>query len=316
MSEVTLKKLSELSGLSVRTVNRALKNQGEVSAASRKLVMDLAEKYNYIPNVAARNFRLRKKNIVGILMCDRIVNASHLQKVADLESKLAAAHYCPLLGCVRGRDPRELLQEWIGTVDFVISFYPPDSAEHPALFEGYPYTFIVVDHNAGRTCHSITVDRSAGIAAAYQCLVERGCRKIVHCGSPRLRIGAVRGSMEKLRGRAEFVHVDSGIEFDDGFRIGAEIIRCGADAVFFDTDRMAAGFYRYAWENRLRIPEDISVVGFDDDPVSVMLSPPLSTVAHPVDAISRTVMEIISSAPGEVVRRVLPTRFIRRGSIR
>ena len=57
-------KLAELSGLSVRTVNRVLKDQGDVSPAKRALVRELAAKYNYMPNIAARNFRLRRKNML------------------------------------------------------------------------------------------------------------------------------------------------------------------------------------------------------------------------------------------------------------
>ena len=61
---------------------------------------------------------------------------------------------------------------------------------------------------------------------------------------------------------------------EDGFAAGDAIMRSGADAVFFDTDRMALGFYRYAWAHRIRIPDDISVVAFDDDPFARVLPPP------------------------------------------
>ena len=67
----------------------------------------------------------------------------------------------------------------------------------------------------------------------------------------------------------------------DGYRLGDAVMAQRPEAVFFDTDRMAAGFYRYAAEHGVRIPQDISVVGFDGDDYAKMMLPPLSTPAHP-----------------------------------
>ena len=116
MPGITLKKLSELSGLSIRTVNRVLKGQGDVSNANRELVKSLARKYNYIPNIAARNFKLQKKNSVGILMNSHLRNEAHLKKTAGLERALIAAGYYPLIGGRKYRDPLLILQDWMGAV--------------------------------------------------------------------------------------------------------------------------------------------------------------------------------------------------------
>lgn len=316
MSGITLKKLAELSGLSVRTVNRVLKNQGEVTAANRKIVTELAERYHYMPNIAARNFRLQKQNIVGILMSRRLLNESHLQKVADLERNLISAGFFPLLGCTADRDVLRILEEWIGTVKFVVSFHQPDDPDGQARFDRLPFEFIFIDRDAGTGHHTILLDRAIGIEEACNCLAERNCRRILHCGEAGLRTSAVDRCAEKLAGKAEIVRLlapDS--DLADGYACGPEIMKSRADAVFFDTDRMAAGFYRYAWENRIRIPNDLSVVGFDDDSASMLLAPPLSSVAHPIAEISSAVMEIIENDPGKPVRRILATRFIRRESV-
>lgn len=316
MPGITLKKLSELSGLSIRTVNRVLKDQGEVTAANRELVKALAKKYNYLPNIAARNFRLQKKNVIGILMQDRLLNEAHLQKVADLERNLISEGYFPLLGCTADRDPRELLQEWNGMTDFVISFYFPTDKAEQAYLSRFPFRFILIDRPVDPRHHGVIFDRSIGINEAYDCMIERGCRRIVHCGSMGGRATAVAEYTKRLEGKAEFIRIiTDDREFESGYRSGDAIVASKADAVFFDTDRMADGFYRYAWEKRIRIPDDISVVGFDDDSSSVMMAPPLSSVAHPISEISRTVMEIIRENPEKSVHRQLATRFIRRESL-
>ena len=317
MAGVTLKKLAELSGLSIRTVNRVLKNQGEVSPEKCELIRKLAAQYRYVPNIAARNFRLRRKNIVGVLTYERLSIESHLQKIAELERQLIAAGYYPVIGCTQARATARILEEWNGTVDFIGSVQHPQDPDGLAPLDNLPYQFIFVDCPADPRHHRIAVNRETGIAAAYECLLEAGCRRIVHCGKPGLREPLVKRCIATLGDRAEFRHIRTErSELEDGFASGAAIIRSGADAVFFDTDRMAVGFYRYAWAHRIRIPDDISVVGFDDDSVAGVLPPPLSTVAHPVEEISRAIMEIVAAPPAAPVTRTLDTRFVRRDSIR
>ena len=84
MAQITLKQLAELSGLSVRTVSRVLKNQANVVPEKRETVLRLAEQYHYVPNMAARNLRLRKRSFVGIL-CRDFGTEVFVQKINDLE---------------------------------------------------------------------------------------------------------------------------------------------------------------------------------------------------------------------------------------
>ena len=319
MAGVTLKKLAELSGLSIRTVNRVLKDQGDVSAEKRALVRKLAAEYNYMPNIAARNFRLRRNNVVGVIMCDRMLCEANMQKLADLERTLTSGGCYPLLGSACDRDLRRILEEWNGTVGVVGVFnFRPTRDELPEM-KNYPYTFILVDSgdDGAAECHRVVVDREPGIADGCSALVAAGCRRIVHCGTASLRWPLVRRCAEKLGSRAEFLHIESArSEAEDGFAAGTAIMRSRADAVFFDTDRMAAGFYRYAWKNRIRIPDDISVAGFDDDAAAAALAPPLSSVAHPVAEISAAVLELIVANHDRPVTKRLATRFVRRASIR
>ena len=319
MAGVTLKKLAELAGLSIRTVNRVLKDQGDVSPEKRELVRKLAAEYNYMPNIAARNFRLRRNNVVGVIMYDRMLGEANIQKLAGLERTLTSAGYYPLLGGAGGTDVRRMLEEWNGIVGAVVIFnFRPSRGELPQV-KNYPYTFILVDseEDGSAECHRVIVDRETGIGAACAAFVDAGCRRIVHCGTETLRFPMVRRCAEKLRGMAEFDHVETEhSETEDGYAAGARIMRSGADAVFFDTDRMAAGFYRYAWENRIRIPDDISVAGFDDDAAAAVLPPPLSSVAHPAAEISAAVQELIVGRSEVPVTKILKTRFVRRASIR
>ena len=317
MAGITLKKLAELSGLSVRTVNRVLKDQGEVTTEKRELVRRLARQYKYIPDIAARNLRLRRKNIVGVLTRDPLECEADQLQVAELERQLFGAGYYPMLGTTQDCDVRHTLEEWNGTVDFVVSFRHPQMPKALDPLADFPYTFIFVDCPAEERYHRISVNRESGIAAAYRSMIEAKCRRIVHCGTAGLRRPLVEHIAAELAGCAEFEYVTTeSSELQDGFAAGDAVMRSGADAVFFDTDRMALGFYRYAWAHSIRIPDDISVVGFDDSSFSKALSPPLATVSHQVKEIIRAVVEIITSAPASPVMRTFDTVLVRRDSIR
>ena len=109
--------------------------------------------------------------------------------------------------------------------------------------------------------------------------------------------------------------IDAAPEFANGYTLGKTIMQTGADAVFFDTDRMAMGFYRYAAENNIRLPEDISVIGFDDEEFALFVTPALSTLAHPRQQIADNVIKMIT---GELQESppVMTMDFIKRESLK
>ena len=123
-----------------------------------------------------------------------------------------------------------------------------------------------------------------------------------------------------VRGRTDVESVRipvRGIEFADGYRCGPELVRSKADAVFFDTDRMALGFYRYAHEHKIRIPEQIAVAGFDNDTPGAYAIPSLSTVSHPLEEEVREAVRIITERDRarEAKTIFFPTKLILRESI-
>ena len=107
------------------------------------------------------------------------------------------------------------------------------------------------------------------------------------------------------------------LELQDGYRAGDELVKLKADAAFFDTDRMALGFYRYAHEHGLRIPRDILVAGFDNDSAGSFAIPALTTVAHPDHETVKAAVDILTcSEPQRPESMILPTRLLERESSR
>jgi len=148
--------------------------------------------------------------------------------------------------------------------------------------------------------------------------MDAGRKKIARAGTMLENRAAGFRDAFRARGRRparRALYPTDGLEFADGYRIGPALLRDGVDGVFFDTDRLALGFLKFARERGVRVPGDVAVIGFDDDPAGQYVCPALSTVAHPIEDMSRTLAQWIETETGGRKRRVFPTRFVRRESV-
>ena len=185
-------------------------------------------------------------------------------------------------------------------------------------FEKMPQHFILIDNNIDtELCSRLLIDRSTGIKDGILHLAKNNRRKLARCGNIATRELGLRKAFKELRNRKkmDFVYLEASPNFEEGFAIGDKLMASGADAVFFDTDRMALGFLKYAWKNGIKIPEDISVIGFDDDPVGTQSCPALSTVAHPIEEINNKIIELIEQNAKDGKDFVFSTKFINRESV-
>ncbi len=315
---ITLKEISQQSGFSIRTIRRALEGMPNVSREKREIILEIARKNNYTPNIAARNLRLKKKNFVGILF----ENSGNItRKLNTTYSALIKEGFCPILGrIVPGREAecKQMLFHWIGMVDYVVVFPDPISRVKEfihSLPQQYPVKFIYVDCDFVDSEYSIPVNRAASVRNMINSLNEKNFRKLLYCGNTPSRLQGVEEARKDLQLSIQIEHLASGHEFDDGEKTGPAVMASKADAVFFDTDRMATGFYRYAAKNGISIPQDISVIGFDDETFDEFLTPALSTLAHPSEDISNRVIQLINGKDTANLPPLLMS-FIIRDSIK
>lgn len=323
MSAATLKKISELTGVSIRSVSRALHGDGGLSGEKRSLVLATAARIGYTPNIAARNLRLKQNNFVGIVVPDTggknepagtIVTS---RKINKLQLKLEQDGFFTLFGINTGKaeDMRNLLKQWTGLVSSVVFFSWNSQWHQEEILGKIPLQCIFVDLSADFG-HRMIIDRAPGIYDGIRFLLEHGCSRLARCGDISSRDLGFNAALQGLPGRTIIHrHYQLPSNFEDGFQIGAELIAEHYDAVFFDTDRMAYGFLKYCWKNRIRIPEDIAVIGFDDESWDAYSCPSLSTVAHPTEEMTAAISELIRSPEKERQCLHFKTRFIRRESV-
>jgi LacI family transcriptional regulator, galactose operon repressor len=318
MSQITLKELAERANTSIRSVNRALKGQSGIGKDKRAEILKLSSELAYTPNIAARNLRLQRSNFVGVLSGSSELNV-HLRKLYMLVQKLEEHDYFPLLS-MEPHDietAHELFREWSGFVKYVIVFGRLKT-EVLKEFEKMSQHFILVDNGIETDiCSRLLIDRSNGIKDGILHLAKHNRKKLARCGDIDNRQLGLQKAFKELQDnkKIDFIHFESESNFEDGFAIGDKLMASGADAVFFDTDRMALGFLKYAWKNGIKIPEDISVIGFDDDPVGTQSCPALSTVAHPIEEINNKIIELIEQNAKNGEDFVFSTKFINRESV-
>ncbi|MDD2478807.1 MAG: LacI family DNA-binding transcriptional regulator [Victivallaceae bacterium] len=317
MGNVTLKKIAELSEVSIRTVSRALKNHPGVKPETGQRVLELAERLGYTPNIAARNLRLNHSNVVGIIMSSNYSNNVAIRKVNDLQKQLEGEGLFPLLGHLpkETEDLRQILQEWAGLVSTVVFLNWRSQLNPAVVLYGLPQQFIFVDIPNISDFHSLTIDRSRGIRNGIAHLVESGRRRIARCGNiPNRESGFMQAFNDYADKEVKHFYFEAPSMFNDGIELAPQLIFNDIDAVFFDTDRMAYGFLKYCWQHAIAVPQQIAVIGFDDDPWGEYSCPALSTVAHPIADINEEIVELALN-PAKPQKKEFPTRFIKRESV-
>jgi LacI family transcriptional regulator len=321
---VTLKALAELSGCSIRTVNRVIWHSGPVAAEKRERIEALLQEHHYVPNMAARNLKQSRRKFAGVIINEGTTVQIFLRKLSDLVNTLEGQGLYPLLGRpVSDSIQLEcLMSEWTGLVNHIIFMYMPNAqicAKLTELSERYGMHFTIIDAEGAvpAGCSALRVDRGAGITEAIMKLYAMGHRRIMRVGNVETRDSGWKNARAKLRHKECFAHMVIQPECDIVETATTAIFGGQPDAIVCDTDRAAAGILRAATQKGIAIPENVSLVGFDDDPMATMLTPRLASIAHPLEEINTAAAEIVACGDNfKCIDKTFPTRFILRDSVR
>jgi DNA-binding LacI/PurR family transcriptional regulator len=321
-SRVTSVDVARRAGVSQSTVSLVLsgKSAGRVSARTETAVRQAAEELGYRPNVAARALRTGTARTIGLVVTD-VTHPFFGPVLRGAQIAAWRAGYAVALVDVandpeRERDSFEALRA--GPVDGFMFFTiepPADTGEHLVAIEvsppGMPY---------------VRFDTVRGTELAMEHLLSLGHRRFGHLSSAleaetfQLRRDTVAAVLERA-GLAPAAETRAQFTFDDA-AAGARELLTAADrptAIYADDDILAGGVYLAARELGLRIPEDVSVVGFDDLPFARVFDPPLTTIAIDAETLGSVAFEVLEAAmsgDGEEKpeARILPVELIVRDS--
>ncbi|MCQ1946932.1 LacI family transcriptional regulator [Arthrobacter sp. zg-Y1116] len=326
----TLEMVAALAGVSRATVSRVVNGSPSVDPSMADSVEKAVRALNYVPNRAARTLASRRTYTVTLLVPEStskvFADPFFASVVEGIARYLNTTEYMLNMVTSSESNPEKTRRYLLGgNVDgvLVVSHHTGDhswerlNGQLPVVFAGRP----LVD--AGQS-YFVEVDNEEGAAAATARLTGAGRRSIATIAGPQDMLAGV----DRLAGwRAEVrrAGLDDALVETGDFTVasGAAAMRRlldrgrEIDAVFAANDQMASGAYSVLQERGLRIPEDIAVVGFDDDYYATSLSPALTTIHHPITALgakmAEVLVDLIEGRPTERVNR-LPTSLVVRDS--
>ena len=287
---VTIKDIAKAAGVSHPTVSRALNNHQAISEATRKRIIKLAKKMEYVPNAAARGLKTNRTRALGVIM-QQIDDPFWSEVLDGVDSLLHPEGYSLFIASTHNEKQREkgVVQAMVQRgVDGVILFSPQFREGQFQILNSYDLPMVMVNNEGAGECrYLIYNDDVYGAGLVTKHLIDFGHTRLAFLGKRQSE-----SSKNRLMGfRAEMNA--AGLPIDEryiyetsagnptGGREGAEyLISLGENpsGIVCYNDFLAIGVYNYLQEKGLRIPQDVSVTGFDNISIAEFLSPPLTTL--------------------------------------
>jgi LacI family transcriptional regulator len=293
--EVTIYDLARRLNISIATVSRALKDDPVVSKKTRKRITDLAEEMGYRSNNFARNLRTRRTHTIGVIV-PRLNSYFMSTVIAGIESVANSEGYNLLIsqssesGIKEKASAKTMFDSRVDGLLISLA-YDTESIDHlePFTKKNIPLIFFdrVAEHR-NATCILINNKRAAYEATTH--LISQGRRRIVYITATPKRnvyIDRLQGYKEALQDqgigfREDYVLI-SNLSQESGVEAAARIRDMDTlpDAIFVANDNCAVGCMVALKQTGIRIPEDIAFAGFNNDPVSTVVEPNLTTINYP-----------------------------------
>jgi DNA-binding LacI/PurR family transcriptional regulator len=335
MSRVRIQEVAEVANVSVGTVSAVLNGKEVVRAATRQRILDVIERLGYRPDVYARNLARRQTRVLGLIVSD-LVNPFFAETAQAFEREAHQRGYQVSLAATNfsSSQLRTCVEQMLGLrlAGLAVMTSEFDTEASKLIAESdTPTVFLDVGKVSGRMSN-ICVDTKNGMAMAVRHLVGLGHRDILLLRnsvdsesypsmlSHRNRSAGFKSAIEEYRRKG--VRARSFDIPGPGASAGLRAIQAALEeekftAVVAISDLVALGAYRGLIEAGLRIPQDVSVVGFDNTYLSEFMNPALTTIDIPKSELSKTTVELLISAvederPG--VELTLPTTLVVRGS--
>jgi DNA-binding LacI/PurR family transcriptional regulator len=298
--------VARLAGVSHQTVSRVINGHSSLRPETRERVEEAIRQLGYRPNTAARALVTRRSATIGVIGSKGgFWGPSTVHRTVQAAGRDAG--YFVSSASLPGLTRDELLDAINHlrnqSVEGIVLIAATDEALDVARAqEGLGLPVVVVEGDEAQTHWTVGVDQVAGAELGTRHLVDLGHTEIVHVAGPqswteaRARLAGYQQAMY-ASGLRPSPHVDGDWTARCGFEVGQELSRRGeVTAVFCANDHMALGMLRALSEAGIRVPEDISVVGFDDIPESQYLIPPLTTVRQDFTAVGQRAIEILQAA--------------------
>jgi LacI family transcriptional regulator len=328
---VTLADVAQLAGVSPQTVSRVVNNFPYVSDGTRRRVNEAIRKLDYRPNRAARSLATQRSFMLGIITYG-IHHYGPAQMMYHVEQTAKARGYGVSFTTVSSMALDEIREaiETLGdhTVDGLVLIAPVVGVGYRDLMRlcgSVP--FVQIDAQLGAPVPSVVIDQRHGTHLVTQHLIDLGHRQICEIKGPLNWFGAL-ARHESWLETLSAAGLEPGLSLEGdwtargGYEAAGCLVERGAEftALVVGNDQMALGAIRALRERGLRVPGDVSVVGFDDIPEAAYFEPPLTTVRQNFAALGEQsvqyLVDLIDHPDTPLHQRVLYPQLIERQSTR
>ena len=324
--DITIYDIAKVLGLSPATVSRGLKDHPAINSKTRKRIMDMAREMGYRSNSFASNLRMQKTHTIGIIIHE--LKSQFISSVlAGIEKVTTEAGYDLIIGHSSETWRKEAANAhnlFHKRVDGLIASLAFDTKEmdhfDPYVQKGIPIVFFdrVEEFTYGTR---VVIDNVKAGYEATAHLAAQGCRRIVHITANLGRnvyAGRLKGYQQAL--------ADYGLQYDPNLLLVNDLGEAAAlraakqvmamdqrpDGAFITNDFFAAVFLQTLKENGIRVPEDMAIVGFNNDAISKIIHPKLTTINYPGEEMGeQAARSLLEQLSGQSSARTPDTIIIR-----
>jgi LacI family transcriptional regulator len=328
---VTIKDVAKRAGVSASTVSRTLSGRIPVHEETKQKVMQAVRELNYQPNVLAKGLKEGRTHTIGLIL-PNIRNPVFPAVARGVEDIARKNGYIVIL--CNTDESLQMEKEYVDKlkkrwVDGLIFATAVRDTEHIIKLQESGFPVVLLVRNVGQQVDAVIVDNYKAAREAVEYLITMGHRKIA----------MINGNMDLTLYRERFAGYrkaleDAGIPFvrelvvedeskdSDGYAAMNSLLKheIVPDAVFASSDPKAAGVIRAIKDWGWKVPEDISVIGFDDLDMSALLDPPLTTISQPLyqmgaRAAQRLIELIEGTKSDKPVIDIMETQLMIRGTV-
>lgn len=306
---VTMKDIANITGFSIQTISRVINGSTNVKPETKKIIEDVIKECGYKPNIFARNLGGSKKN-KNILISVK-VNSNHTATIwlnllisriialnKDENTSIVLEQYYDEIDF-----KRSILNRSNGFIDGVIIFYEEKNDKRIELLKKENIPYVIYGQSYNKDDIYIAIDSKNSIIKGTEYLFARGMKKLIFITANPSPI-----NIEREKGITE-AFSKNGVELsnlriikyitnqEETYNLVKDLYKKKElpEAFFISGDEKAIGVLKALYDLKIKVPEEISVMGFDDIPISKYFSPALSTISFDYDIIATKLLKKINN---------------------
>lgn len=328
---ITIKDIAELAGVSQSTVSKALNDRPDVSTETKRRITEIAKELDFTPHAFGKALKTKSSENVGVLFCRYVRSLSgnpfYSRVLEGIEVELAVNNFNLLLQIITATTkdelPKMVRERQVDGLILVGTF--KDGYLNRILDSGI--NIVMIDpKKIVKDCCQVLIDNEYGAFQATKYLIDRGHRQI----------GFISGDLSRLSFQQRYDGYKKALKLNDisldesfvktgGLENGYEYVRHLVEkhdvrCIFSTNDLNAIYGYKAINEMNLRIPDDVSIIGFDDIDLAKMSTPPLTTVRVYKEELGsiavRVLLKLIRGEADNPTTTILPTKLVERESVK